>query len=295
MVDITVCIPAYNCANTIERAVGSILKQTLVAEIEILLCDDGSSDNTLEILEALAQSHPEVRVLRNNRNRGRPYTRNRLIDEARGTYVTWLDADDEKYPQMMEQQYNALESIRREEGEDGLDGTLVFTNFDWLWPDKDEPIFMQPPEASYHMEYLLNAQFGGYLWLMMGSAETFRTVGGFDRSLPRLQDLDFFIRFVQKGGKFRRVESAAPLCVYYKDDRARGAMDVWRSWAHIWRKHRLLFYAYGYDNALKWRHHHYRVSRRFAKANNDLATYYRIAAQEIILIGWKKLRSRLPV
>lgn len=295
MVDISVCIPAYNCADTVGRAIESVLNQTVEAEVEILLCNDGSTDDTVAVIEALAKTNPNIRLLHNDRNRGRPYTRNHLIEKAAGTYVTWLDADDEKYPEMLAQQYAALEKIRLEEGEDTLEGTLVYCNFDWLWPDMDQPKFMQPPEAEYHMEHLLNASFGGYLWLMMGTAETFRIVGGFDLNLPRLQDLDFFIRFVQKGGVFRRVESEAPQCIYYKDDRARGAWAVWRSWGHIWNKHRLLFYAYGYENALKWRRHHYRVARRFAKNNADWTTYYRILAQEVFFLLRIQVRNKVGV
>ena len=144
------------------------------------------------------------------------------------------------------------------------------------------PILMCPPEAALHMEYLLNAKFGGYLWLMMGTKETFMTVGGFDENLPRLQDLDFFIRFCQKGGIFYKIGSDEAMCIYYKDDVSRGAMSVWKSWTHIWKKHRLLYYSFGYNNAFKWRHHHFRVARRFAKANRDWNTYIIVSTEELI-------------
>lgn len=294
-IDITVCIPVYNSADKIARSVRSIVSQTTTAQIEILLCDDGSTDETRTVIAELQRKHSNIRLLVNERNMGRPFTRNRLVAEARGRYLTWLDADDEKYPEMMDHQFQCLECLAAEGGTDAVDGLLVFTNFDWLWPGQDAPKTMTPPEGDYHMEELLNARFGGYLWLMMGTTETFRTVGPFDTALPRLQDLDFFVRFAQKCGRFRRIGPDAPQCIYYKDDRARGAMQVWQSWCHIWRKHRLLFDAYGPENAMRWRRHHYRVARRFAKANRDWTTYWFIAAQEVFFIARAKTRTGLGV
>lgn len=293
MTDISVCIPAYNCAGTVARAVASVLSQDVRAEVEILICDDGSTDRTLAVLKDLQAQHPQIRILENTTNMGRPYTRNRLLHAAAGTYLTWLDADDEKYQGMLAAQHSMLEDIRITEGADSLDRTLVFTNFHWLWPDMDRPKRMSPPESDYHMEHLLNASFGGYLWLMMGTARTFRTVGDFDVRLPRLQDLDFFIRFIQKGGVMRRVGSEDPFCIYYKDDRARGAMAVWKSWNRIWDKHRLLFYSYGYDNAAKWRRHHYRVTRRFAKADNNWPAHALIAVRELLFLARQICAGRL--
>lgn len=291
MVDISVCIPAYNCEDSIDKAVLSVLSQSVDAKIEILICDDGSTDHTLSKVEELSRSHSEVRLIRNDRNRGRPYTRNHLVREAVGRYLTWLDADDEKYPDMLAHQYQLLEKTRADLGDEALEGLLVFTNFHWIWPNMDVPKLIEPPEAEYHMEHLIDASFGGYLWLMMGTLETFRTVGEFDTQLPRLQDLDFFIRFVQKGGRFRRVATEDALCIYNKDDRARGAIAVWNSWTRIWNKHWLLYVAYGYENAGNWRRHHYRVSRRFAKADNDTVTYYKIAVREVLFIFRNKFRK----
>lgn len=295
MTDITVCIPAYNCAKDIGRAINSVLRQTLSANVEILICDDGSTDDTLRFLKELECEHSSVRVIRNDSNRGRPFSRNHLVKEARGKYLTWLDADDEKYPEMMAHQYALLEEVRLTEGEEALEGLLVFTNFDWKWPQMETPKQIKPPQDEYHMEHLLNASFGGYLWLMMGTTETFRTVGPFDEELPRLQDLDFFLRFVQMGGRFRRIETEEPQCIYYKDDRARGSAAVWRSWTRIWKKHRMLFDAYGHSNAANWRRHHHRVARRFAKANGEWATYYKIATSEIFHITKHKIRGFIGV
>lgn len=284
MIDITVCIPAYNAADVIENAIESITRQDVNATVEILVYDDGSTDATPLVLAGLSQTVDGLRILTGDKNRGRPFARNRLLEAARGRFVTWLDADDSKYPGMLKAQYEYLQTVERTGGEAALRGLLVFTNYDWWWQESDEPKLMQPEPPVDALEDLLSARFGGYLWLMMGLADTFRTAGPFDERLPRLQDLGFFIRFAELGGRFERVETDAPLCVYNKHDGGRNAIDVWRSWNRLWRHNRRHFKSYGMDNARRWRRHHYRVSRRFARANGDRFAYWWIAGWELFFI-----------
>ena len=92
----TVVIPCYNAAAHVRRSVASALAQT-AAPFEILCVDDGSTDGTLDVLRDLGAVHPTVRVL-SGPNRGASAARNRGLAEARGTYVQFLDADDELHP-----------------------------------------------------------------------------------------------------------------------------------------------------------------------------------------------------
>lgn len=284
MTTLTVCIPAYDAANHIERAVRSIVPTEVDGDVEILVCDDGSTDDTWAVLQGLASEIPEIRLLRNDANLGRPATRNRLLREARGRFLTWLDADDEKYPGMLRAQLDRLREIEQTDGERGLDGLLVFTNYHWLRPSWDEPKLMEPVQPEDPMRALLDSSFGGYLWLMMGLRSTFVAAGPFDERLPRLQDLGFFIRFAELGGRFERVSTDRPLCVYHKEDSGRGTMDVWRSWNRIWRTHRHHYVSYGMRNARTWRRHHYRVARRYARANDDSLVLAWIVGLEILFI-----------
>lgn len=284
MTTLTVCIPAYDAADHIERAVRSIAPTEVDGDVEILVCDDGSTDGTWAVLQGLAAEIPEIRLLRNDANLGRPATRNRLLREARGRFLTWLDADDEKYPGMLRAQLDRLREVEQADGERGLDGLLVFTNYHWLRPSWDEPKLMEPVQPEDPMRALLDSSFGGYLWLMMGLRSTFVAAGPFDERLPRLQDLGFFIRFAELGGRFERVSTDQPLCVYHKEDSGRGTMDVWRSWNRIWRTHRHHYVSYGMRNARKWRRHHYRVARRYARANDDSLVLAWIVGLEILFI-----------
>lgn len=94
---ISVVIPAYNYAKTLRRAAESVLAQ-LDESSELVIIDDGSTDETPEVIADLAASHPgRFRAIRQT-NAGLAAVRNRGIEEARGQYLIFLDADDEMCP-----------------------------------------------------------------------------------------------------------------------------------------------------------------------------------------------------
>lgn len=293
MTELTVCMPAHNAGDHIERAIRSIRVDEIDGSVEILVCDDGSDDNTWEVLQRLQADVPQLRLLRNAQNTGRPRTRNTLLQQAEGRFLTWLDADDEKYAGMLGAQFDHLRSVEADEGERELEGLLVYTNYHWLRAGWDAPKLMAPEEPDDAMLALLDASFGGYLWLMMGLRSTFVTAGPFDERLPRLQDLGFFIRFAELGGRFERVADEAALCVYHKDDRGRDTMAVWRSWTHLWRRYRHHYTSYGMDNARRWRRHHYRVARRYARSNDDAVAFWWIVTLEILFVVRGRFRRVL--
>lgn len=95
---ISIVIPAYNYAKTLPRAVNSVLAQLGDAQAELLVIDDGSTDATPQVLEQLLTEHAgSFRALRKP-NGGLSSVRNRGIEEARGQYLIFLDADDEMAP-----------------------------------------------------------------------------------------------------------------------------------------------------------------------------------------------------
>ncbi|MDO4307541.1 MAG: glycosyltransferase family 2 protein [Eubacteriales bacterium] len=88
---ISVVMPVYNGADYIRKAVDSVFIQDV--PLELLVIDDGSSDRTDEVL-AVYQDRENFRYFRNKKNAGAAASRNRGIQEARGKYVAFLDADD---------------------------------------------------------------------------------------------------------------------------------------------------------------------------------------------------------
>jgi glycosyltransferase involved in cell wall biosynthesis len=88
---VTVAIPLFNGAPEIKRAISSVLKQTM-DDFEILVIDDGSTDSSCAEVESMEDGR--IRLLRNGENHGIAWTRNRLVSEARGEFLAWLDHDD---------------------------------------------------------------------------------------------------------------------------------------------------------------------------------------------------------
>src|SRR6185295_1444644 len=91
---VSVIIPAYNRQATIRRAVQSALRQTF-KPLEVLVVDDGSTDATCGVVEALAATDARIRLLRSECNQGGAAARNRGMAEAEGGLVAFLDSDAE--------------------------------------------------------------------------------------------------------------------------------------------------------------------------------------------------------
>jgi len=101
-VQITVFMAAYNAADYIAASIESVLKQTYT-NFELLIVDDGSTDNTVEIVRSFKD--PRVRLIQNDENKGQPYTRNRALTEAKGEFLAVLDSDDIAFPNRLEIQF----------------------------------------------------------------------------------------------------------------------------------------------------------------------------------------------
>lgn len=102
---VTVVIPTYNRASLVLRAIESVRRQTYT-HVEILVVDDGSSDDTEAIVRAAPD--PRIRYLAHEHNKGLPAARNTGIRAARGEYVAFIDDDDEWREDKLEKQVRAL-------------------------------------------------------------------------------------------------------------------------------------------------------------------------------------------
>ncbi|MGZ7112142.1 MAG: glycosyltransferase family 2 protein [Halobacteriota archaeon] len=106
LVKVSVVIPSYNRAHVIARSIDSALAQTY-RDLEILIVDDGSTDETYNAVEPFFQ-YPQVRYFRHEKNKGHQAARNTAIKKARGDYVAFLDSDDSWIPEKIELQMSAI-------------------------------------------------------------------------------------------------------------------------------------------------------------------------------------------
>ena len=105
---VSVVIPCFNSAATIERALRSVEHQTLKAH-EVLIVDDASSDNTVSVIEQYAHSSSlNIHLIKHTVNGGPSIARNAAWDVATSDFIAFLDADDQWHPQKLEIQIAAL-------------------------------------------------------------------------------------------------------------------------------------------------------------------------------------------
>ncbi|MDE5978023.1 MAG: glycosyltransferase [Turicibacter sp.] len=98
---VSIIIPAYNCQSFIQNCLDSILSQTYTS-IEIIIVNDGSTDNTLSILNQYAKKYPQMIKLYSVPNGGQGRARNFAVEKALGKYLLFVDSDDYLEPMMVE-------------------------------------------------------------------------------------------------------------------------------------------------------------------------------------------------
>lgn len=104
---VSIVVPCYNIEKYIERCINSIINQTY-KNLEIIAVNDGSKDNTLNILNRLKLKEPRLKVL-NYENHGPSFARNRGIEQAQGQYIMFVDGDDFLNENIVNELLNTLE------------------------------------------------------------------------------------------------------------------------------------------------------------------------------------------
>ena len=108
---VSVLVATYNSQDFIKETLDSLLKQTY-KNIEIVVCDDASSDNTLSIVKRYLEKDKRIRIIENEKNLGISLNMNNGIRQCRGEYIAILDADDWAYPYRIEEQVKIMETDR---------------------------------------------------------------------------------------------------------------------------------------------------------------------------------------
>ena len=107
---ITVIMSVYNDGKTVGRAVQSIIDQSYKQWI-MIICDDGSKDNTIDVLTEYKEKLPnKIIILRNKDNRGITYSLNRMIKMCETEYIARMDADDFSHPDRLEREICYLDT-----------------------------------------------------------------------------------------------------------------------------------------------------------------------------------------
>lgn len=188
---VSVLVGVYNAEKYIGEMVESLLAQTF-RDFELIVVDDGSTDNSGALLQHYAGIDPRIRII-TQENQGVGPAVNRAFDESRGIYIARADADDYSYPQRLEKQVAFMDS--------NPDVVAMGTGVMLVDPI-GIPIGLHPQESSHE-------EIVGQLLRGNGSAvcqpsvmlrrDAFQKVGGYDPRWRVAEDLDLFLRLAEIG------------------------------------------------------------------------------------------------
>ena len=189
MPKISVLMGIYNCAGTLREAVDCIRNQT-VSDWELILCDDGSSDNTYQIARELAAEDNRIVLLKNEKNLGLNKTLNRCLAAATGEFVARMDGDDLCSPVRFEKELALFDQHP--------DAALVSCSMDCF----DESgtfgrvLYQDAPQPE---DFLSGSQFCHAASMMRRSV--LEELGGYStaKHTMRVEDYDLWVRMYAAG------------------------------------------------------------------------------------------------
>lgn len=202
---ISVIIPCYNCAEFIERAVLSVISQT-ISDYEIILVDNNSTDETLDKLLSLQRQFPDKIKVLNEFAKGAPAARNNGLAEAKGEFIQFLDADDELLPLKMELQYEMAQLTKAD---------VVIGNHVLIYT-VDSKIKRHIKHADPNPWEGLIASNLGITSSILWKRDTLQEIGGWDVALTSSQEYNLIFSLLKAGANF--AYHAPVLTNIYKSD-----------------------------------------------------------------------------
>lgn len=191
-IKVSVIMPIYNAGEYLSRAIGDVLSQTL-SDIELICIDDGSTDDSFDILEDLHQKDERITLI-SEKNFGPSVARNKGLSHASGKYIMFLDADDMFEPTLIESLYGIAERDNLDVAVIGFD--IFNDSQNKIFPATDEPnaaIFHGGVVTSKneHPDYILSSTTG-YVWNKLFRASFLRDKKlTFDPDLYVFEDVHF--------------------------------------------------------------------------------------------------------
>lgn len=179
---ISVVVPVFNGEDFIEACINSILNQTY-KKIEIIVVDDGSTDNSISIVKSIS---PEIKILTQN-NKGQSSALNLGWQNSKGKYLSYLSSDDMLYKNCFEE----LEKVITD------DIALTYCNFELI--DTENNIIKEIDYGNFikekFLEELLCYPGPGVLF----KKKDFMTLGGWDEDIHQIPDFHFWIKLLSIG------------------------------------------------------------------------------------------------
>jgi glycosyltransferase involved in cell wall biosynthesis len=188
---VSILVAAYNSEKYIAETLQSALAQTY-QNFEIIVVDDGSRDRTGEIVASVTD--PRIRYIFKE-NEGIPKTRNRLLREARGEFLTYLDSDDIYLPTKVEDQVHFLLQNSQ--------FALVYCDMFYFFDGSPDKLFSHTytPYSGKIFAHLLDRMFIVNTSIMLRRS-VIETVGVYDETMREVEDLPYFLTMAWSGLEF---------------------------------------------------------------------------------------------
>lgn len=221
---VSVVMPAYNKEKYIAKAINSVIDQT-IADWELIVIDDCSTDGTRDVIAALAANDPRIRFVCNEVNLGAAGTRNKALDMCRGEYVALLDADDIWYPEKLAKQIALLRES---------DADLAYSSYKVIRKgDKEISSDYIVPEKVSLRDMLRQNWIGCSTVLMTGTvARSCRFTAEFYH-----EDYVFCLQMLQHGARFVGVTDVLGEYSYYPDSRSGNKLASAKSRWDVYRRY----------------------------------------------------------
>ena len=191
---VTVICLCYNHERFLKEALDSVINQTY-PNLEIIVADDLSTDNSRILLEKYAKEHPQIKYLPNEKNQGNCATFNRAFALSKGEYIIDFATDDVLLPNRIEEQITAFEKLGPEFGVLFTDAELIDDEGnhlgDFYQRNADGSLKQQVP-SGYVFPEILKRHFISPPTLIMRRA-LLEKIGGYDESLT-YEDFDLYVR-----------------------------------------------------------------------------------------------------
>lgn len=243
----------YNCASTLQEALDSLYAQTF-QDFQVILCDDGSSDDSLKIAEENAYLHPNIKVIRNKHNMGLNHTLNYCLVYADTEYCARMDGDDISLPERFEKEIKFLDE-HQDYAFVSCPMFMFDSNGQWgqthskMYPSKEDVVFNNP--CFTHAALMIRT-------------DVYKKVGGYTISpmLLRVEDCHLWLKIYANGYKGANLQSA----LYgMRDDRNATSRRTW-----IARRNAIYIMWCGYRMfEVPW----YLYGRLFIKSAIEIAKY----------------------
>lgn len=224
---ISIVLPSFNRAHILPKAVESILRQTY-KDFELIIVDDGSSDNTCEVVKGF---NDDRIVYVHQENAGACVARNNGIDHARGEYIAFQDSDDVWHEDKLEKQLTTLRNT-------GAD--VVFCRMNRMSDGKNVGLVSDYFHEGFLSKEELPMSIGTQT--LMGKSAVFKQEK-FDPEMPRFQEFEMLVR-VQRSFSIYCMEE--PLADYHlqNDSISVKPASIEKAWKLMLKKHSDFFKVY---------------------------------------------------